>query len=244
VLVASLMIFGVGTYISEFGNLFSLGDISIGPMGVVFTYLAILVTINAFNMIDGLDGLLGMQSLNTLGAIAILFLISGNVADLNYPLILSVAVLPYLAFNLGLFSSTKSKKIYMGDAGSMFIGLSVIWLLSKGTQGETISFSPVTALWITAIPLMDMLAIVMRRVRKGNSPFKPDRDHLHHICIKFGLSPNNTLALITSISTILSAIGILGFVWQVSEFTMLALFILVFILYSRVLKYVSLKVND
>ncbi len=59
----------------------------------------------------------------------------------------------------------------MGDAGSTLIGFTVIWLLLETTQGKTHSISPVTALWIIAIPLMDMVAIMYRRLRKGMSPF-------------------------------------------------------------------------
>jgi UDP-GlcNAc:undecaprenyl-phosphate GlcNAc-1-phosphate transferase len=96
----------------------------------------------------------------------------------------------------------------MGDAGSMFFGLSVIWLLTIGTQGESASFRPVTALWICAIPLMDMLAIVMRRYRKGKSPFKPDRGHLHGILQRAGLFSRQTLMLISISSVAMSLIGV------------------------------------
>nr|WP_196138543.1 UDP-N-acetylglucosamine--undecaprenyl-phosphate N-acetylglucosaminephosphotransferase [Aliikangiella sp. G2MR2-5] len=239
-LVACLMLFGVGTYISNFGNLLGFGTLEIGPLGLIFTFFAILVLINAFNMIDGLDGLLGGQSLNTLISIAILFIIGNNYQDLNYPLILVFALLPYLAFNLDIYKRF-TRKIYMGDAGSMFIGLSVIWLLGKGTQGANPSFNPVTALWITAVPLMDMLAIVIRRVRKGHPPFKADRDHLHHICIKAGLSQKKTLALITTMSLLMSAFGILGHLLEFPEVLMLVLFLMIFVIYSRILSYISSK---
>ena len=239
-IVASLMMFGVGTYISDFGNLFGFGDLDIGPLGFAFTYFAILVMINAFNMIDGMDGLLGSQALVTLCSIALLFYISGNVSDINYPLILVFAILPYLAFNMSLFKKY-TEKVYMGDAGSMFIGLSVIWLLAKGTQGVEVSFDPVIALWITAIPIMDMLAIVIRRVRNGRLPFKADRDHLHHICIKAGLSSKKTLCVITLASMIMSSIGILGHILDVPDVLMLCLFLVIFVVYSRVLSFVSIQ---
>jgi UDP-GlcNAc:undecaprenyl-phosphate GlcNAc-1-phosphate transferase len=74
----------------------------------------------------------------------------------------------------------------MGDGGSMFIGLSVIWLLTIGKQSESTSVWPLTALWICAILLMDMLTIIIRRHRKGKSPFKPDCDYLHHILQRAG----------------------------------------------------------
>jgi UDP-GlcNAc:undecaprenyl-phosphate GlcNAc-1-phosphate transferase len=243
IIIASLMIYGVGGYISNLGNLFSFGDIELGPVGIVFTYFAIIVVINAYNMVDGIDGLIGSLSLNTFTAIAILFLISGNTSYLSYPLILATATLPYLIFNLGFFKSY-SKKIFMGDAGSMFIGLSVIWLLTIGTQGESASFRPVTALWICAIPLMDMLAIVMRRYRKGKSPFKPDRDHLHHILQRAGLSSRQTLVVISIASALMSILGVLGEYFQVPESIVLALFVLMFILYNKYARHFSWKYDE
>lgn len=243
IIIASLMIYGVGGYIANLGNLFGFGDINLGPLGIIFTYFAIIVVINAYNMVDGIDGLIGSLSLNTFTAIAILFLISGNNGYLSYPLMLATATLPYLVFNLGFFKKY-TNKIFMGDAGSMFIGLSVIWLLSMGTQGENASFRPVTALWICAVPLMDMLAIVIRRYSKGKSPFKPDRDHLHHILQRAGLSSRQTLIVITAFSVLMSLIGVLGEYFQVSESFELALFVVIFILYNKYARHFSWKYNE
>ncbi len=243
IIIASLMIYGVGGYISNLGDLFAFGDIELGPIGIVFTYFAIIVVINAYNMVDGIDGLVGSLSLNTFTAIALLFLMSGNTNYLSYPLILATATLPYLMFNLG-FLQKQTKKIFMGDAGSMFIGLSVIWLLSMGTQGENASFRPVTALWICAVPLMDMLAIVMRRYRKGKSPFKPDRDHLHHILQRAGLSSGQTLLVISLFAIFMSLIGVLGEYFQVPESIELILFVVIFILYNKYARHFSWKYNE
>ncbi|QOL24404.1 UDP-N-acetylglucosamine--undecaprenyl-phosphate N-acetylglucosaminephosphotransferase [Thalassotalea sp. LPB0316] len=242
VIIASIIVNGAGVNISQLGNLFGWGDIELGVLGILFTYLAVMVLMNAFNMIDGIDGLLGMLSLNTFLAIAILFYLNGQYQNVTFPLIVCVALLPYLAFNMKLLKH-KANKIYMGDAGSMFIGLTIIVLLSLGTQEPGAAFHPVTALWIVAVPLMDMLAIIIRRVKKGNSPFKPDRDHLHHILLKAGLSSTQALVTITLISVVFCIIGILGQVNQWPESVMLWAFIFLFIVYSRVLKFVSPKVN-
>lgn len=228
-IVASLMIYGVGGYISNLGDLFGLGDVTLGPMGIIFTYIGIIVVINAFNMVDGIDGLIGSLSINTFTAIAILFIMSGQTDYISYPLILATATIPYLIFNLGL--TKKSKKIFMGDAGSMFIGLSVIWLLTMGTQNEHASFRPVTALWICAIPLMDMLAIVVRRYKNGKSPFKPDRDHLHHILQRVGNNSRQTLVIISTCAVAMSVIGLVGEYFKVPESIMLTGFVLMFIVY-------------
>jgi len=233
-IVASLMIYGVGGYISNLGNLFGLGDVTLGPVGIIFTYVGIIVVINAFNMVDGIDGLIGSLSINTFTSIAILFIISGQSDYVSYPLILATAIIPYLIFNLGL--SKNVKKIFMGDAGSMFIGLSVIWLLTMGTQNEHASFRPVTALWICAIPLMDMLALVVRRYKNGKSPFKPDRDHLHHILQRVGHNPRQALVIISTLAVGMSAIGLAGEYFSVPEVVMLTGFIFMFACYVLVIR--------
>jgi UDP-GlcNAc:undecaprenyl-phosphate GlcNAc-1-phosphate transferase len=109
IIIASLMIYGVGGYISNLGNLFGLGDVTLGPLGIVFTYVGIIVVINAYNMIDGIDGLIGSLSINTFTSIAILFIMSGQTYYLSYPLILATATLPYLMYNLGFFKRFLNK---------------------------------------------------------------------------------------------------------------------------------------
>ena len=244
IIIASLMIYGVGGYISNVGNLFGFGDVTLGPMGILFTYVAIIVVINAYNMIDGIDGLIGSLSINTFTSIGILFIMSGQTDYLSYPLILATATIPYLMFNLGVFEKLlgkDTKKIFMGDAGSMFVGLSVIWLLTMGTQGEQASFKPVTALWICAIPLMDMLAIVVRRYKNGKSPFKPDRDHLHHILQRVGFSSRQTLIIISTIAVAMSGIGLAGEYFNISEAAMLLGFLVTFVLYDVTIRIVVRK---
>jgi UDP-GlcNAc:undecaprenyl-phosphate GlcNAc-1-phosphate transferase len=245
IIIASLMIYGVGGYISNLGNLFGLGDVTLGPLGIIFTYLGIIVVINAYNMIDGIDGLIGSLSINTFTSIAILFIMSGQTDYLSYPLILATATVPYLIFNLGLLEkllNKKSMKIFMGDAGSMFVGLSVIWLLTMGTQGENSSFRSVTALWICAIPLMDMLAIVVRRYKNGKSPFKPDRDHLHHILQRAGLTSSQTLVVISLAAVLMSVIGLAGEYCNIAESYMLVGFLVTFAFYILTLQKINSKI--
>jgi UDP-GlcNAc:undecaprenyl-phosphate GlcNAc-1-phosphate transferase len=105
------------------------------------------------------------------------------------------------------------------------------------TQGESITFRPVTALWIIAVPLMDMLAIIIRRVRKGQSPFSADRDHLHHIFMRVGFSSRRALRAIVIFSIIMSSIGIIGEIFVVPDIFMLLLFILIFVCYSASLQH-------
>ena len=88
---------------------------------------------------------------------------------------------------------------------------------------------------LIAVPLMDMTAIMIRRVKQGKSPFKPDRDHLHHICQRLGCSPTQTLILICSIAAILAGVGIIGEIFLIPEFLMFYGFIILFTVYLLIL---------
>jgi UDP-GlcNAc:undecaprenyl-phosphate GlcNAc-1-phosphate transferase len=135
--------------------------------------------------------------------------------------------------NMGVFG--QRKKVFMGDAGSMMIGFTVIWLLLLSSQEQQALMRPVTALWLIAVPLMDMTAIMIRRVKRGDSPFKPDREHLHHIFQRIGLSSGQTLAIICLIAATFSGVGIAGEIFDVPEYIMFYAFMLCFALYLYLL---------
>ncbi|WP_105253987.1 UDP-N-acetylglucosamine--undecaprenyl-phosphate N-acetylglucosaminephosphotransferase [Pseudoalteromonas sp. T1lg75] len=237
VLIGGILVYGAGHYIHNLGDLFYFGNIDIGVVGTVFTIIAVIAAINAFNMTDGIDGLAGSLALNSFTAIAILFYMSGDSNQAMLPIIIAFSVIPFLLFNLSLLPG-KARKIFMGDAGSMFIGLSVIWMLTLGTQGENPSFRPVTALWIIAVPLMDMVAIVFRRIKKGQSPFKPDRDHLHHIFMRAGMTSRGALAVICSVSILLAAVGVVCDYYQVAESIMFFGFLALFAVYNYAIMHI------
>ena len=131
-----------------------------------------------------------------------------------------VILFPFVLFNLGYFG--KLRKVFMGDAGSMMIGFIVIWVLIGGTQSDDGHYiiRPVTALWLIAVPLIDMMAIMIRRIRKGHSPFKPDREHFHHIMQRIGFTPRESLVVICSVQLLYSTLGLLGEYFQVPEYVM------------------------
>ena len=234
--VAIVMCLGAGLYLRSFGNLFGLGEIETGLFGYFLLPLAVIGVINAFNMIDGIDGLVGVNSIISFSALAILFGQAGQRNELLITLIFIAALIPYLVFNLKI--PPIRVKIFMGDAGSMLIGLTLAWLLLHGTQGivDPQSFRPVTALWIIALPLIDMTSIIIRRLNKGLSPFAADREHLHHIFIKAGFSNRKTLLAISALSVVFSGIGLLGEWLQVPESTMFSYFLLLFVLYHSILQ--------
>ncbi|WP_193038982.1 UDP-N-acetylglucosamine--undecaprenyl-phosphate N-acetylglucosaminephosphotransferase [Pseudoalteromonas nigrifaciens] len=233
-LISIAMIYFASTELHSLGNLLGFGVIDLGLFGGIVTVFAVIGCINAFNMVDGIDGLLGGLSIVTFGSVGILLLLSGEQSLSNLCLLLVVCMMPYIIMNLGLVGH--KRKVFMGDAGSMMIGFTVIWLLIGASQTEgNPMIRPVTALWLIAVPLMDMVAIMIRRVKQGKSPFKPDRDHLHHICQRLGFSSLQTLALICCIASLFSGVGILGEILSIPEYFMFYGFVVVFIVYLVIL---------
>lgn len=225
-----MMIVG-GIELNTIGDVFGSGEvITLGWFGYFVTILAVVGAINAFNMVDGIDGLLGGLSIVTFGGLGIMLNFDGQ-SDLAYVcLVLIITIIPYILLNLGALG--RKRKVFMGDAGSMLIGFTVIWLLLLSSQnGSAPPLRPVTALWLIAVPLMDMAAIMIRRIRRGDSPFKPDREHLHHIFQRLGLSSTQTLVAICCISTFYAIVGISSEMLNIPEYIMFYAFALCFTIY-------------
>ena len=230
VLIASILTFGTDIHIHTFGNLFGTGDIVTGPLSGLVTILALVAGINAFNMSDGIDGLAGMLSLIGLTASGFL-LVDDGLKVLVGALVASIVV--FLFFNLGLL--TKKYKVFMGDAGSMMLGLIVSWLLITISQSDSGSIKPANVLWFIAVPLIDMLTVMYRRVRKGQSPLVADREHLHHVFMDIGLNSKQALLFITIIGLIFMSIGFALEYYNFSERTSILLFTLSFLIYNKML---------
>lgn len=239
-LLSVCMMYFAGLELHTLGNMIGFGTIDLGMFGYLVTVLAVIGAINAFNMVDGIDGLLGGLSMVTFGGLGIMLFHDGQQSLAYLCGIIIVAMVPYILLNLGAFG--RQRKVFMGDAGSMLIGFTVIWFLLLASQnGSRPPLRPVTALWLIAVPLMDMTAIMIRRIKRGDSPFKPDREHLHHIFQRLGLNSLQTLIAICSIATFMGAVGIYGEIANVPEYVMFWFFILCFLLYfftlSKVEKY-------
>ncbi len=237
-----VMIMFAGLSLHYLGNMFGFGNIAFEASWVSasITVLAVIGAINAFNMVDGIDGLLGGLSIVTFGAIAFLLNLDKQHELAYLCLVIVVGMLPYIFMNLGLLG--RKRKVFMGDAGSMLIGFSVIWILLSASQtsqesGEVL-MRPVTALWLIALPLMDMAAIMIRRVKRGDSPFKPDREHLHHIFQRIGFTSAQTLMAICGIAALFASAGIWGEIVQAPESVMFYLFLLSFGVYFLILNYI------
>ncbi|WP_104924034.1 UDP-N-acetylglucosamine--undecaprenyl-phosphate N-acetylglucosaminephosphotransferase [Rahnella sikkimica] len=234
--VAVAMMSFANLTLRNLGHIIGPWEMLLGPFSYLFTLFAVWAAINAFNMVDGIDGLLGGLSCVSFGAVGIVMYGSGHMELALWCFAMIAATLPYILLNLGILGARY--KVFMGDAGSTLIGFTVIWILLQSTQGESHPMNPVTALWFIAIPLMDMIAIMYRRLRKGMSPFSADRQHLHHLIMRAGFTSRQAFVLITLSAAVLAAVGVIGeHLPFVPEWVMLALFFVAFLLYGVCIKH-------
>ncbi|MFC4053294.1 glycosyltransferase family 4 protein [Actinomadura syzygii] len=189
--------------------------------GVPLTVLVVVATINAVNFIDGLDGLAaGVVGIAALGLFSYAYLLSrvNGLTTLSAATLIAAVLFGMCAGFLP--HNFSPAKIFMGDTGSMLIGL----LLSASTIMLTGQFDP-TVLTnglfpffvpmllvpaVAAIPFIDMLLAVWRRTNQGRSPFAPDKQHLHHRLLELGHSTRRAV-LIMYVWVGLLASGLIGF---------------------------------
>ncbi len=165
-------------------------DIELGPLAIPLTYLWLIGVSNAVNLLDGLDGLAAGISVIASSVFALLAYLNGNWAFLIISLSLIGGLLGFLKFNR--FPAT----IFMGDTGSLFLGLILAAISIRGfetTPGRIGLFVP---LLILAIPIGDTSVAFFRRLNKGKHPFKPDKDHLHHRLVYLGVAHPHAVYLL------------------------------------------------
>ena len=199
----------------------------LGPMAIPLTIFATVGVINALNMIDGVDGLAGSVAMTSLLAVALLAFLNGNQAHAKLALLLASATFAFLLFNWR-HTGDRRALIFMGDAGSMFLGFVICWLFVKLSQGDGRAFAPVAALWIFALPLIDTVTMMLRRILKGQSPFQADREHFHHMLLAAGFDQRQTVFIMLGISVLCSAFGVIAQLTGIREDLQFGLFLLLF----------------
>lgn len=206
---AFLVVIPGGAVLYDLGNLFGMGAFELGWMSYPFSIVAVVLLINAINLMDGLDGLAGGTGFVILG-----WFLFGCIAagDSRYALsiaILMAAIAGFLFYNMRSPWVSKAS-IFMGDAGSMSLGLLIGWFAIKLSPGDARVLEPMAVAWVLALPIWDECAQFYRRVREGRHPFSPDRGHFHHHFIRAGFGPGQASLLIHLIVLVLGGVGVLG----------------------------------
>ncbi len=236
-LICSIFVYGLEVRIDSFGNLLGLGELHLGIIGYPLTILSLMGAMNAFNFLDGMDGLVGSVAMVSFVGLVALF---GNNGNLDFQMLCMSfvgATGAFLIFNIwGKPSRKNIKKVFMGDAGSMFLGLSLGVLLVQGSQGEGAAFSPTTSLWLVLLPITDMLTIMYRRIKRGKSPMTADRTHIHHMLLRAGFKKYQTLHIMVLMQLMFVTLGIFILEQGYSELASFTLIVAFVVLYQLAMK--------
>ncbi len=235
----AIIIYFSDIVIVSLGDLFGMGQLTLDWIAYPFTVISIIGVINALNMVDGIDGLAGSLALIALVTMGLIAMFGGNLIITSVAFLFSVSILPYLFCNIKLFGY--NFRVFLGDSGSMLLGFAVACLAISLTQPISNAIplmSPVTALWLFAIPIVDTVAIMIRRAIKGQSPFMPDRDHIHHVVIRMGYRDSHAFIFITSIALILTIFGVWLDFSGVSESVSFSLFLVFSFLYIIIMQFI------
>lgn len=229
ILVALVIIEMLDLRLIWLGDLLGTGEIKMPTsISYAFSVVAIFGVMNAFNMLDGMDGLLTLMVASTLISFHIF---TGTAFGFASFFVLS-SLAAFLVSNLGL--TPLVPKSFLGDAGSKLLGFVVVCLLltsASGQVGGQKLIQPVTALFLIAIPLFDMVFTTLRRITRGASPFAADRSHIHHLLTDLGFSHRRTILIILALNFSATGLGLLLGQMEAPEHFQFSIYIGSFTLY-------------
>ncbi len=202
ILAAIVFIAWSGVSLHSLGNLLGIGDIVTGSFAPLVTVVGIVGVINALNLSDGLDGLAA-----GLGLIACLFMaffgFSGHSFDcLPVLFVLMGTLLAFLVYN------AHPARVFMGDTGSLMLGyiLATTAVAFAGTPDSSIQ--PISMALILALPILDTVYVMSRRICRGCSPFSPDKTHLHHRLLALGIPHGAVVSILYVVMTLFGVLAV------------------------------------
>lgn len=211
-ILCSLMLIAGGIYFTDLHGVLWIHEIP-NWFAYPFTVLVIVFIINAINLIDGIDGLAsGLCSIALLFYGLTFYLLQEYIYAMLSFATLGVLV-PFFYYNV-FGNAERGRKIFMGDTGSLTIGmmlcfLSIKMVLCAPNEGLRIPNPMVLAFSPLLIPCLDVLRVYIHRVRSGKDPFLPDKNHIHHKLLAIGMQQHVAMITIISASLLFTLCNIL-----------------------------------
>jgi UDP-N-acetylmuramyl pentapeptide phosphotransferase/UDP-N-acetylglucosamine-1-phosphate transferase len=196
IVAAYIVIFFADLRIHNLFGLFGVGELPY-LVSVLLTIFVFVFIINAFNLVDGIDGLAGAIALTANVAFGVFFLMNDQFLMVLVSFIMAGALMGFLRFNL-----SATQKIFMGDSGSLFIGFllayEAIYFLGMDETLSTfmVPNAPIIVLAIFSFPIVDTLRVFVIRIYNKRSPFKADRNHIHHGLLRLGINHKQATILV------------------------------------------------
>jgi UDP-GlcNAc:undecaprenyl-phosphate/decaprenyl-phosphate GlcNAc-1-phosphate transferase len=215
IIAACLLLFFMDLRIEGFYGILTIHEIPSG-YSYILTLLTIIVITNSFNLIDGLDGLAGTISSIALLMFGVWFFLVGDTVYSALAFAMLGGIIAFLIFNW------EPSEIFMGDTGALVIGLmlSIMTINFINVNNQLPDSSPydfqasvATAACIIIIPLIDTARIIILRLSKGQSPFKPDKSHIHHAIMRLGMSHGQTTIILAIVQLAYIGLAVLAYQW-------------------------------
>lgn len=196
--VAALLIFQDGLKITTVGSYYG-NVIDVSFMALPLTIFAVVGFTNALNLLDGIDGLAALTSIIILAGLGLVGFQFDSPLVYKLSGVLIAALATFLVFNWN------PAKIFMGDSGSLTLGFVIAILSIEVTK----YIDPVSILFITAIPILDTVTVMLRRKTEGVSIFAADKNHVHHIVQRYlGGSVRQSVLLLASVQLCFTTFGV------------------------------------
>ncbi len=197
IIISSILIIFDGYTINSLGTYFSV-TASLGILSIPFTIFAVVGFTNALNLIDGLDGLAGSVSLVILLGFIYLGVIHNDSTILYLSSIIAIGISVFLLFNL------HPAKIFLGDNGALLVGFIIAMVAIKLLD----YISPTSVFFLTGIPILDTLFVMVNRIKNKKSPFVADKTHLHHQIFRHTKDGKKTVYILALSQVMFTLIGL------------------------------------
>ena len=202
-IAAALLLVLSGNWFDSFGGLFGIYSVPVW-VGVPFTVFIVVYITNAINLIDGIDGLASGLCCIALSVLSVIFFLRGQYVYALLAICTLGILMPFWCYNV-FGNANRGHKLFMGDAGSLTLGyvisFQIIHMSVTNEVSPTLS-NPymVIAFSTVLVPLLDVIRVVLHRLREHKNPFLPDKNHFHHKLLRTGMRVRIVMVCIIAIS--------------------------------------------
>ena len=202
-IAAAFLLVLSGNWFDSFGGLFGIYSVP-AWMGMPFTVFIVVYITNAINLIDGIDGLASGLCCIALSVLSVIFFLRGQYVYALLAICTLGILMPFWCYNV-FGNANRGHKLFMGDAGSLTLGYVISFLIIHMSVTNEVSptlSNPymVIAFSTVLVPLLDVIRVVLHRLREHKNPFLPDKNHFHHKLLRTGMRVRVVMVCIIAIS--------------------------------------------
>lgn len=217
-IAAAFLLVLSGNWFDSLGGLFGIYSVP-AWMGMPFTVFIVEYITNAINLIDGIDGLASGLCCIALSVLSVIFFLRGQYVYALLAICTLGILMPFWCYNV-FGNANRGHKLFMGDAGSLTLGYVISFLIIHMSVTNEVSptlSNPymVIAFSTVLVPLLDVIRVVLHRLREHKNPFLPDKNHFHHKLLRTGMRVR--VVMVTILGIAVSFIGLNAWLaWQMN----------------------------